>query len=107
MIAENSASDIGFPGHPDSLFGDFDFDCYLAEQEACPRVEYNSSCATNQNTDTPDDLTDNLVVWGEFEKSDTPGSSTHRVVKRRGKAKRRRSQSQHNLLDAMYIPDGL
>ncbi|KAG9242068.1 hypothetical protein BJ878DRAFT_191733 [Calycina marina] len=95
---ENGASDIGLPGHPDSLFGDLDFDCYLAEQEVCPGIEHNGSCATNQNTDTPDDPTDNLVVWREFEKSDTPGSSTHRVVERRGKAKRRRSQNDSSVI---------
>lgn len=39
-----------------------------------------------------DDRTDDLVVWDEFEKSNTPGSSTHRVVERRGKAKRRRAR---------------
>lgn len=59
MIAENNAIDIDIP---DSPFGDFDFDRYLVEQEACPVVEYNDSRATNQNTDTPGDQTDGVVT---------------------------------------------
>lgn len=90
---ENDAIDIDIPGDLDSLFGDFDFGRYLVEQEACPVVEYNDSRATNQNIDTAGDQTDGLVSRDGFERSNTPGSPTHRVVERRGKAKRRRSQS--------------
>jgi len=38
-------------------------------------------------------LTDGLVSGDGFERSNTSGSPTHRVVERRGKAKWRRSQS--------------
>ncbi|KAG9228063.1 hypothetical protein BJ875DRAFT_270874 [Amylocarpus encephaloides] len=90
---ENDAIDIDIPGDLNSLFGDFDFGPYLVEQEACPIVEYNDSRATNQNTDTAGDQTDGLVSGEGFKRSNTPDSLTHRVVERRGKAKRRRSQS--------------
>lgn len=40
-----------------------------------------------------------------FERSNTPGSPIHRVLERGGKVKRRRSQSQYNLPDALYISD--
>jgi hypothetical protein len=105
VITENDAIDIDIPGNLDSLFSDFDFDRYLVGQEACPVVEYNDSRATNQNTDTPGDQTDGLVSGDGFKKSNTPGSPIYRVVKRRGKAKRRRSQSQYNLSNALYISD--
>lgn len=107
MIVENSALDIGLPSYPDSMFGNFEFDYYLTEQEARPGVENNGSCAATQNTDTLDDQTNDLGVGGEFEASNTLGSFTYRVVEQRCIAKRRRSQSQFNLLDVMCISDSL
>jgi hypothetical protein len=108
VIVENDAIDVELPGDLDSIFGDFDFDFdrYLAEQEARPTVDDNDSRVTNQNTGTPADQTDSWVSGNEFEKSDNPSTSTRRLKEQRGHAKRRR-QSQHNLLDAMCISDEL
>jgi hypothetical protein len=83
------------------MFSNFEFDYYLTEQEACPRVENNSSCAATQNTDTLDNQTNDLGIRGEFEASNTLGSFTYRVVEQRYIAKRRRSQSQFNLLNVI------
>lgn len=107
MIVDNDAINIDLPGDLDSLFGDCDLDRCFAELEARPVIEYNSCRATNQNADAPAGQTNGLVSGNEFEKSNTRGSSTRRVVERRDNAKRRRSKSQHNLLDAMYISNEL
>jgi hypothetical protein len=106
VIAENDDIDIDLPGNLDSLFGDFDVDRYFAEQEDLPVFEYNVSRAANLSTDAPADHNDGLVSWNEFERSNTPGSSSHRLKEQRGNTKRKRSQSWHNLLDTMYLSDG-
>ncbi|KAG9228375.1 hypothetical protein BJ875DRAFT_489937 [Amylocarpus encephaloides] len=82
--AENDDIDIDLPGNLDSLFRDFDVDRYFAEQEARPVIEYNASRA---------DHNDGLVSGNEFERSNTPGSSSHRLKEQRGNTKRKRSQS--------------
>ncbi len=76
MIAENGDIDINLPGNLDSLFGDFHVDRCFAEQEALPVIEYNASCAANLSTDTPANHNDGLVSGNEFERSNTPSSSS-------------------------------
>ncbi|KAG9228492.1 hypothetical protein BJ875DRAFT_238392 [Amylocarpus encephaloides] len=92
-FVENAAIDFNISGDLGLLFGDFDSSRHLVGQETCPIVEYNDSCVTNQNTDTAVDQTDVLVSSDEFERSNTSDPLTHRVVERRGKAKRTSSQS--------------
>jgi hypothetical protein len=93
VIAENDNIDIDLPGNLDYLFGDFDVDRNFAEQEALPSIEYNASRAANLSTDAPTNQNDGLVLGNEFERSNTPGSSSHRLKEQRGNTKRKRSQS--------------
>lgn len=85
MIAENNP-----------LFDDFDFDRYNAEQEAA-----------NMSTEAPVDQKDDLVPGNEFERSSNRSSSSPRLQEQRGNTKRKRSQGQHNLLDAIHMSNGV
>ncbi len=87
MIAETDDIDIDLPGNLDSLFGDFDIDRYFAEQEALPVIEYNARRAVNLSTDAPADYNDGLVLGNEFERSNTPSSSSPRLKEQRGNTK--------------------
>jgi hypothetical protein len=93
VIVENDAIDVELPGNLDSLFGDFDVDRYFAEQEAFPVIEYSASRAANLSTGALADHNDGLVSGNELERSNTPGSSSHRLKEHRGSTKRKRSQS--------------
>jgi len=91
LITENGASDIRLLGQPDSIFGDFDFDCCFAEQEALLVIEYNANRAANLSTDAAADHNDSLVSGNEFERSNTLSSSSPRLKEQKGNAKQKRS----------------
>ncbi|CZR52890.1 uncharacterized protein PAC_02767 [Phialocephala subalpina] len=91
------SSDFDFDFH--SIFGDID--TLFEEQEVSPVIECNNGHATNPHTDASAGQTDSLVSEKEFAKSDTLGSGSPQLMKRRTNTKRRRGEG-----DSSVIIDG-
>ena len=94
MFADNSIADIDpssdFDFDFDSIFGDID--ALFEEQEVSSVIECNNGHATNPHTDASAGQTDSLVSEKEFAKSDTLGSGSPQLMKRRTNTKRRREE---------------
>jgi hypothetical protein len=94
MFADKGIVDIDpssdFDFEFDSIFGDID--ALFEEQEVSSVIECNSGHATNPHMDASAGQTDGLVLENEFAKSDTLGSGSPQLMRRRTNTKRRRSE---------------
>lgn len=88
-VTENGTVDNNPSSDFDSIFGDIN--ALFEEQEVSSVIKYNNGHATNPHTDASAGHTDNLVSE-EFAKSDTLGSSSPQLMKRRTNTKRRRGE---------------
>jgi hypothetical protein len=89
-VAENGTVDIDPLSDFDSIFGDID--ALFEEQEVSSVIECNNGQATNPQTDASAGQIDSLVSEKEFGKSDTLGSSSPQLMRRRTNTKRRRGE---------------
>lgn len=89
-VAENGTVDINPSSNFDSIFGDIN--ALFEEQEVSSVIECNNGHATNPHTDAPASQTDSLVSEKEFAKSDTLGSGSPQLMRRRTNTKRRRGE---------------
>jgi hypothetical protein len=94
VFADNSIVDIDpssdFDFDFDSIFGDID--ALFEKQEVSSVIECNNGHTTNPRTNASAGQTDSLVSEKEFAKSDTLGSGSPQLMKRRTNTKRRRGE---------------
>jgi hypothetical protein len=90
IVNIDPSRDFDFDLDFDSIFGDID--ALFKEQEVSPVIECNNGRATNPHTDASAGQTDSLVSEKEFAKSDTLGSGSPQLMKRRTNTKRRRGE---------------
>jgi hypothetical protein len=89
-FTENGTVDIDPLSDFDSIFGDID--ALFEEQEVSSVIECNNGQATNPQTDASAGQIDSLVSEKEFGKSDTLGSGSPQLMRRRTNTKRRRGE---------------
>jgi hypothetical protein len=94
MFIDNSIVDINplsnFDFKFDSIFSDIN--ALFKEQEVSSMIKYNSGYATNPYTNTSTSQTNSLVLENEFTKSNTLGSSSPQLIRRRTNIKQKRSE---------------